>query len=74
MDVLFVGLGSIGTRHLKNLHAAAARRARGARSCGSSLSPRMMGPLEMSGKKLTNSAKLQALGSAAYFLWYTSMA
>lgn len=26
MDVLFVGLGSIGTRHLKNLHAAAAER------------------------------------------------
>lgn len=34
----------------------------------------MMGPLEMSGKKLTNSAKLQALGSAAYFLRYTSTA
>ena len=26
MDVLFVGLGSIGTRHLKNLHAVAAQR------------------------------------------------
>ena len=25
MKVLFCGLGSIGTRHLKNLHAAAAR-------------------------------------------------
>lgn len=27
MKVLFCGLGSIGTRHLKNLHAAAARSA-----------------------------------------------
>ena len=26
MDVLFVGLGSIGTRHLKNLHAVAAQK------------------------------------------------
>ena len=26
MDVLFTGLGSIGTRHLKNLHAVAAER------------------------------------------------
>ena len=26
MDGLFVGLGSIGTRHLKNLHAVAAQK------------------------------------------------
>lgn len=26
MKVLFTGLGSIGTRHLKNLHAVAAER------------------------------------------------
>ena len=26
MKVLFCGLGSIGTRHLKNLHAVAARK------------------------------------------------